>query len=96
MIYCFDLDNTLCLTVKGNYEFAIPFLDRIEKVNKLYDSGHRIYIDTARGSESAGNYFDLTKSQLNKWGVKYHRLRTGIKFHADFYIDDKNIDFDKI
>ena len=32
--------------------------------------------------------FDLTKQQLDDWGVKYHELIMG-KPHADFFIDDK-------
>ena len=34
--------------------------------------------------------FNLTEKQLNKWGVKYHRLFLG-KPAADIYVDDKGI-----
>lgn len=90
-IYCFDLDGTLCHTIKGDYEESIPHYDRIAKVNKLYDAGHRILVDTARGSETGLDWFSVTKDQLDRWGVKYHALRVGRKFAADFYIDDKGI-----
>lgn len=35
-----------------------------------------------------------TKKQLNKWGLKYHKLFFG-KPAADYYVDDKFIDFKK-
>ena len=94
--YVFDLDNTLCKTIKNNkgfweYEKSQPYLDRIEKVNDLYSSGNYIIIETARGSGSGKNFYDLTKTQLEDWGLKYHELRTGVKFAGDFYIDDKAI-----
>ena len=36
----------------------------------------------------------LTKSQLKKWGLKYHKLIMG-KPSYDFFIDDKNLGFKK-
>ena len=50
LVYCFDLDNTLCNT-EGNYYESYPIQSRIDKVNKLYDEGNTIIIDTARGCE---------------------------------------------
>jgi len=88
-IYCFDLDNTLCET-KGNiYEEAQPYKDRIAFVNDLYSRGHTIIIDTARGCVSGKNWWHFTNEQLKSWGLKYHTLRTGVKWGADFFIDDK-------
>jgi hypothetical protein len=95
MIYCFDLDGTLCETIDGDYEKSKPFIERIKFVNKLYNNGDYIIIETARGSVSGIDWFHLTKKQLEEWGVKYSSLRTGVKIYADFYIDDKAIsDFD--
>lgn len=91
MIYCFDLDNTLCKTEKNIYENSIPILERIEIVNKLYDDGHTIIIETARGCSSGKNWWYFTTDQLKKWGVRYHTLRTGVKWGADFFIDDRAI-----
>jgi len=91
MIYCFDLDNTLCTTVDGDYENSTPIEDRIYKVNKLHSEGNRIIIDTARGSVTGIDWFDLTKEQLDNWGLQYDELRVGIKKYADVYIDDKGI-----
>lgn len=98
MIYVFDLDGTLCDNVGANYELAQPILDRIEIVNKLFDSGHIITIYTARGMNSCKNnpikayekYFSLTQQQLNDWNVKYHNLFLG-KPCGDVYVDDKGV-----
>ena len=91
MIYCFDLDGTLCEQMNLNYDEAQPFINRIKIVNDLYDNGHHIIIDTARGSGATKgkDWFAITKNQLDSWGLKYHELRTGVKFSADHYIDDK-------
>ena len=103
MIYCFDLDKTLCRAIKSKtkevlYRKATPLKSRIEKVNDLYDEGHTIIIDSARGSVTGRDWEELTKKQLKDWGVKYHKMRVGVKFYADKYIDDKgskDIDFFK-
>ena len=96
LVYCFDLDGTLCTTVSsGDYEKAQPLYDRIEEVNKLYDAGHDIIIDTARNIvlilllKRLIGMNKLTKYQLDVWGVKHHKLRVGTKIAADHYIDDK-------
>ena len=91
MIYCFDLDGTLCNTEGNNYSESTPKKDRIAVVNKLYDQGHTILVDTARGSVSGKNYFFFTLNQLKSWGLKFHTLRTGTKIAADVFIDDKGI-----
>ena len=90
MRYCFDLDGTLC-TISENldYESAEPIHSRIKQVNKLYDEGNYIIIDTARGTLTRKNWYEVTKDQLAKWKVKYHQLKTGTKAAADVYIDDK-------
>lgn len=86
MIYFVDIDKTICFTEGEDYENAQPYPERIEKLNKLADEGHRICYWTARGVESGKNYDDLTRKQLNKWGCKYHSLRN--KPFANFFIDD--------
>ena len=91
MVYCFDLDGTLCNTDGNNYKDSTPKKKRIEIVNNLYEDGHTILIDTARGCVSGKNYFFFTIDQLKLWGVKFHTLRTGVKFGADIFIDDKGI-----
>lgn len=91
MIYCFDIDGTLCNDTHGDYLWATPNLEVISKLNKLFDDGHTIIFHTARGATAGIDWFELTKKQLKSWNVKYHRLvmsRPG----ADVYIDDKTID----
>lgn len=91
MHYCFDLDETLCLTPNSrNYAEATPIHKMIDEVNKLYDLKNNISIFTARGSSSKKDYRELTESQLLKWGVKYHSLILG-KPGYDLLIDDKAI-----
>ena len=88
LTYCFDLDNTLCVTIGTEYESSQPINSRIQIVNKLFDSGHTIKIFTARGSGTGLDWTKVTKSQLQSWGVRYHELLFG-KPVADFYVDDK-------
>jgi histidinol phosphatase-like enzyme len=89
-VYCFDIDGTICTNTDGKYEQAVPFKDTIEKINRLYDKGHRIIFFTARGSTTGIDWSDFTVRQLKDWHVKYHKLLAG-KPYADFYIDDKAI-----
>lgn len=88
-IYCFDLDGTLCTDTSGKYENAEPLIDRISKVNKLYDEGNTIIIESARGRVTNKYWIEFTIEQLTDWGVKYHHLRTGWKVAADVYVDDR-------
>ena len=95
-IYCFDIDETICRTDGLDYALAVPILNRIKKINFLYDNGHTIKFYTARGTKTNIVWTDETVMQLNNWGVKYHELSFGKPF-ADFYVDDKAIndkDFD--
>lgn len=89
-IYCIDLDGTLCSHEK-DYNNAQPFLDRIDKVNKLYEDGNVIVIDTARGKTTGIDWYAITERQLKEWGVLYHKLRVGEKLYADVFVDDKAI-----
>ncbi len=88
MIYVFDLDNTLCKTTDSQYVDSVPYYDRIVKVNKLYDEGHTIIIETARGCISGKRWVYQTIDQLKSWGLKFHNVRAGVKFMADVYVDD--------
>jgi len=90
MIYCFDLDGTLCTSVKDSqYELAQPDPEVINNICALYEHGHIIKIMTARGCVSKVDHTDLTKRQLKEWGVPYHELIMNLKPHADLFIDDK-------
>ena len=97
-----DIDDTICKTTNElhptlpsrNYEKAEPMLDRIAKINSLYDAGHTIIFWTARGTMTNIPWFHVTKTQLDRWGCKYHELRMGKPFY-DLFIDDKNIESDR-
>lgn len=92
MIYCFDLDGTICTSVeKSQYEKALPDKAVINEINRLYDSGDTIKIMTARGCVSGIDHTIITKKQLKEWGVKYHELIMNTKPHAHWFIDDKGI-----
>ena len=85
--FCFDLDQTLCVTPGTDYEKSEPIQERIDKVNWLYLKGNRIIIFTARGSKSGVDFSNLTSNKLKTWGLKFHELILGKPF-AHFYIDD--------
>jgi glycerol-3-phosphate cytidylyltransferase len=92
MIYCFDIDGTICTSVNNSeYEKALPDNIVVNEINRLYDEGHTIKIMTARGCVSGVDHTLLTKRQLNLWGVKYHELLMHVKPHAHWFIDDKGI-----
>ncbi len=102
MNYCFDLDGTICNTPlrpsdnKPGYLESTPIPFMVEQVNQLFDSGHKIIIMTARGRGSGIDWTQLTREQLDRWGVKYHELEP--MFHkptADLFIDDKGIDVEE-
>ena len=67
MKYVIDIDGTICNEVMNadgtkNYALHEPMMDRIEKVNALYDAGHIIKYMTARGAVSKVDYNRLTHS----------------------------------
>ena len=86
-----DIDQTIAdNTVKGDYTTSFPIPENIEKVNKLYDDGHRIVYWTARGANTGIDWRELTHIQLETWGAKHHELRLDKPFY-DLFIDDKTI-----
>lgn len=90
--YVFDLDGVLCDTDGRDYMNAKPRPRHIAKVNSLYQLGHTILIDSARGSVTGEDWQERTEAQLKDWGVMFHRVRTGVKFYGDVYVDDKAVD----
>jgi len=92
MIYCFDLDGTICTSVENsNYQLATADDEMVIRINALYDSGHIIKIMTARGCVSGIDHTELTRKQLNEWGVKHHELIMNRKPNADYFIDDRAV-----
>tara|TARA_B100000959_G_C14669129_1_gene495689 strand:+ start:45 stop:386 length:342 start_codon:yes stop_codon:yes gene_type:complete len=99
-IICFDLDNVICKTdKKKNYKKSKPIKSAINKINLLHKN-NKIIIFTARGmGRYNGNlkkvnksFLKLTKNQLKKWKVKYHKLILG-KPSYDLIIDDKSYNY---
>lgn len=86
--YSIDIDDTIFHTNGTNYEMILPNSEVIEKINRLYDAGNTIVLNTGRGYESKIDYRALTEYQLYIHGVKYHTLLF-TKPSADVYIDDK-------
>ena len=100
--FCFDIDNTICKTTLSNYKDAKPDKEAIKMINKLYEKGHVIKINTARYMgrnkdnirKAKAQGYKKTYNQLKKWGLKFHELKFG-KPSYDFFLDDKNIFFEK-
>jgi len=85
-----DIDETICFYKKErNYNLAIPIVENINKINKLYDQGNKITYWTARGSVTKIDWYEVTKKQLDSWGCKYHDLSVGEKPPYDLLICDK-------
>ena len=85
-----DIDETICFYKgKRNYPNAVPYIENIAKINKLYDEGHEITYWTARGSVTGIDWLEITANQLNEWGCKYHHLSVGEKPPYDLLICDK-------
>jgi hypothetical protein len=101
-VFCFDLDNVICKTIKNYYHKSTPVRETIYIVNKLYDEGNIIKIYTARFmgrsnenvKKATQKSYNLTKRQLKKWKVKYNYLICG-KPSFDVIIDDKSFNFKK-
>ena len=100
--YCFDIDNTICRTIKSNYKKSKPIKKNIDFINFLYEQGNIIKIYTARYMgrtndnpiEATKKAKKITLSQLKEWKIKYHKIFFG-KPSSDIYIDDKNMNFKK-
>jgi len=103
-IIAFDLDDVLCFRASEDgavekYYSCQPIVEMINVVNQCHEAGAEIIIYTARGmssykgsvSDVYNNLYQLTKKQLNDWGIKHHKLVMG-KIHYDLLIDDKAMD----
>lgn len=92
-----DFDGTI---VEDAYpEIGRLFYNAKEVINKLYDEGHDIIINTCRAGIFEGNVYTFLKDN----GIKYSYINSNLprdiekfgqdcrKISADIYIDDKNI-----
>lgn len=92
---CIDIDGTICVQTRGEYEKAEPFEAARTMVNKLYDEGFRIIFFTARymgrfgdAAKAVAYGYETTLNQLRAWGFKFHALHFGKPPHH-ILIDDK-------
>ncbi len=93
----FDIDNTICITKKSNYEKSKPKTDIIKVINKLFKKNYYIKIFTSRymgrNNDNASlvkkRYYLKTKKQLESWGVMFDELILG-KPSYDIHFDDKS------
>mgnify|MGYP001571360671 CR=1 FL=1 len=90
LVYCLDLDGTICSDTNGKYAEAKPIQEIIDKINTLYEQGNTITIYTARGATTGIDWRALTEKQLHKWGVKYHKLLMN-KPYGDLFVDDRAV-----
>ena len=97
-IFVIDIDDTISKW-DDNRDFLKfkPNQETIDKINLLYDKGHRIVLFTARGMRmyqnkvlAEANNRKTLELWLNNNKVKYHELIFGKPF-GDYYIDDKNL-----
>ncbi len=94
--FVFDIDGVIANKVSdNNYSFATPNTRMINVVNQLYEMHNYIVLLTARGYVTGIDWRELTEKQLKEWGVNYNELHFG-KPNADFYIDDRMLDMNKL
>jgi CMP-N-acetylneuraminic acid synthetase len=94
--FVFDIDGVIAkLQPNNDYEKAQPNGEMIKAINKLYQHGNEIVLFTARGYVTGLDWEEVTRTQLSAWGLKYHKLLFG-KPNADYYIDDKMINMNRL
>ena len=94
--YVFDIDGVIArYNTSFQYDESLPNVQMINIVNYLFENGNKIVLHTARGYKTGIDWYEVTKAQLEKWGVKYHELKMG-KPDADYYVDDKMLDMETL
>ena len=102
LIFCFDIDNILCISPNNNYKKSKPIKKNIRLVNYLINNGHFVKLFTSRYmgrnkdniKKAKAQGYKKTYLQLKNWGLKFNELRFG-KPSYDYFLDDKNIFFKK-
>lgn len=97
MIFAIDFDGTICRGKFPNIDGQQPYA--ADTINKLYDDGHYIIINTCRTGEQLLTAINWLLYQ----GIKFHRVNdnepdniakynnNSRKIYAHIYIDDKNL-----
>lgn len=94
MIVFVDIDDTICRSPKDSegrnqYQNAVPYTNRIQQVNDLFDQGHQIHYWTSRGQTTGIDWTELTHQQLLDWGCKFTSINMNKPMY-DWWIDDKS------
>jgi len=94
--FVFDIDGVVAKLQKDlDYALSEPNEHMVKIINKLYDYGNKIVLFTARGYVTGKDWSQVTKEQMQRWGVKYHELKFG-KPNADYYVDDRMISLERL
>lgn len=97
MIFCFDIDNTICERKLNGKTYADvePFPEAVETLRWLKSEGHTIILNTGRHMKTCeGNQGKVLAKQgkilfdwLEKHNIPYDELWWS-KPHADLIVDD--------
>lgn len=94
--FIFDFDDTISHCTNRDFDNAVPDIELIEKINKLFEEGYEIWIVTARGMLSCKGDLALReqtyRNSIETWlrnnNVHYHHLSFQKELGA-YYVDDK-------
>lgn len=96
-----DLDDTVSITIKGDYVNSVPILPVIEKLREYKEQGFEIVISSSRNMRTYEsnlgkiNVFTLPNiiDWLRKHNVPFDEVYVGKPWCGfdGFYIDDKSI-----
>ena len=92
-IFCFDVDNTICITKGKQYSRSKPIEEVIILINKLYSEGHVIKIFTSR--YMGRNNDDINKAYKQGYQFTYKQLKSrGSPFSKNnkVYLDCHGLD----
>lgn len=94
--FVFDIDGVIAqFNASLNYAESLPNERMIRIINRLYDAGNKIVLFTARGYTTGIDWSEVTRKQMQDWGVKHTELKFG-KPNADYYIDDKMLSMEAL
>lgn len=96
-----DLDNTISVTVNGDYKNSLPVMSVVEKIREYKQEGFEIVISTSRNMRTyEGNVGKITANTLpiiiewlNRYDIPYDEIYIGKPWcgHEGFYVDDRSI-----
>lgn len=94
--FVFDIDGVIAqFDSELDYEHAKPNDKMVQVIQKLYEAGNYIVLHTARGYVTGVDWREVTEKQMERFGLPYHELHFG-KPNADYYVDDKMMDMEKL